>query len=264
LSVSLLAIFQKFTGIGIYEPSWMAPDHRRVTAMFSSPNAVGLFLGPIATVYAGWLMAELKNKAAALLKLFVITLALLAIWFTESTGTLLGLTAAFIFLGFFGWSKKWTTAIVLGALIACLAVPLTRHRVIETILLRDTSGQNRIFLWSTALGHLTQNPKSFLLGTGILGFAELQNNVRDPLKIEPLLYPHNIILNLWVETGILGVLAITWLIAAFYKRGFSTQRNWLTLGIMAAMVTVIIHGLIDVPYFKNDLSMLFWIIISLL
>lgn len=264
LSISLLAIFQKFTGVGIFEPSWIAPIRRRVTAMFSSPNAVGLFLGPIIALYGGWLIAEIKNKAATMAKLFVILLALIAIWFTKSDGTMLGLVAAAVFLAFFGWSKKWTTAIVLGTIILCLAIPLTRNRVIDTVLLRDASGQNRLFLWSTAKTYLRENPKNFLLGAGILGYAELQNEARDPLKLEPLLYPHNIILNFWTELGVAGVIAIAWLIISFYKKGFSLKQKWLTLGIMAAMATVVVHGVIDVPYFKNDLSVLFWIIVALL
>jgi hypothetical protein len=32
---------------------------------------------------------------------------------------------------------------------------------------------------------------------------------------------------------------------------------------MAAMVAIIIYGLVDVPYFKNDLSVLFWTILGL-
>ena len=30
-----------------------------------------------------------------------------------------------------------------------------------------------------------------------------------------------------------------------------------------ALVAVVIHGLIDVPYFKNDLSLEFWILLAL-
>ena len=30
------------------------------------------------------------------------------------------------------------------------------------------------------------------------------------------------------------------------------------------MLIILLHGLVDVPYFKNDLSALFWIILSLL
>ncbi len=33
---------------------------------------------------------------------------------------------------------------------------------------------------------------------------------------------------------------------------------------MAAMVVIVIHGLVDTPYFKNDLAILFWLIIGLL
>jgi len=29
------------------------------------------------------------------------------------------------------------------------------------------------------------------------------------------------------------------------------------------MVVVLIHGLVDVPYFKNDLAILFWIVYAL-
>ena len=30
------------------------------------------------------------------------------------------------------------------------------------------------------------------------------------------------------------------------------------------MTVLLIHGLVDVPYFKNDLAVLFWIIIGLI
>ncbi|MBU1180368.1 hypothetical protein KJ885_05475, partial [Patescibacteria group bacterium] len=32
---------------------------------------------------------------------------------------------------------------------------------------------------------------------------------------------------------------------------------------ICAMSALLIHGLVDVPYFKNDLSILFWIIFSM-
>ena len=36
-----------------------------------------------------------------------------------------------------------------------------------------------------------------------------------------------------------------------------------TLPVQAALVALIIHGLVDTPYFKNDLSVLFWVLIVL-
>ena len=35
------------------------------------------------------------------------------------------------------------------------------------------------------------------------------------------------------------------------------------LGIVLAMVAIIVHGLVDVPYFKNDLALEFWTFLGL-
>ena len=260
--ISVVAIYQKFTGWGIFEPGWTGSENRRVTSLFTSPNAVGLFLAPIMTIYLGWLISEIKNLKKSLLKIFIIILALLAITFTVSQGTWLGLLAAVIFMAFFGWNKKATSAVVVLGIVLILILPAIREKIWPIITLQDASGQNRLELWSLASDSLFQNP---IVGNGLLGFATIQNVNRDPLKIEPLLYPHNIILNFWTEIGILGTVAFAWLIAKFFRRGFKESNNkWLTLGVMAAMVTILTHGLIDVPYFKNDLAILFWIVIALI
>ncbi len=265
LSVSLLAIYQKFTAFGIFEPSWVGVEHRRVTAMFTSPNAVGLFLGPIVALYFGWIVSEFKNFKATALKMVVVALALIAICFTVSQGTWLGLVAATVFLLFFGWNKKWSGALVMLGVLTILFIPQLRERAVPLLTLQDVSGQNRLMLWSVAGEYLTGNIGNFLYGAGILGYAQIQDATRDPLIIEPLLYPHNIILNFWLEIGLLGLLAFGLVIVIFFKQGFGQLQSnkWLALGTMAAMVTMLVHGLIDVTYFKNDLAVLFWIIIAL-
>jgi len=32
---------------------------------------------------------------------------------------------------------------------------------------------------------------------------------------------------------------------------------------MCSMIVIIIHGLVDAPYFKNDLAMMFWLLVAL-
>ena len=261
--IATIAIYQKFTGWGIFEPGWTGPNNRRVTSLFTSPNAVGLFLAPVMTIYFGWLLSEIKNLKKSLIKIFVIALGLTAIVFTISQGTWLGLLVAFTFMAFFGWNKKITTTVVVLGTVLILITPVTREKIWPTVTLQDASGQNRLELWSLASDSLLQNPIS---GNGLLGFATIQNANRDPLKIEPLLYPHNIILNFWTEIGLLGLVAFSWLVVKFFRRGFKKvkENKWLILGVMAAMITVMVHGFIDVPYFKNDLAVLFWIIIALI
>ncbi|MFA6255185.1 MAG: O-antigen ligase family protein [Patescibacteria group bacterium] len=281
LVISLLAIYQKFTGFGIAEAGWVAAEHRRVTSIFTSPNAIGLYLGPILAIYFGWLLSEIKNFKATILKLLIIIPSILAVIFTVSQGTWLGLAAAIVFLAFFGWNKpahqnfwcagkKWTTLIVLVLIITCLVIPITQHQVLDLITLQDTSGQNRLILLQMSWQHLLTNPLNFIFGAGINGFAQIQDQLRDPLKMEALLYPHNILLNFWLEIGLLGLIAFVWIIIKFFKTGFRSSglgargSGLLILGVLAAMITILVHGLIDVPYFKNDLAVLFWVIIGLL
>ena len=45
----------------------------------------------------------------------------------------------------------------------------------------------------------------------------------------------------------------------FFKGNGSKVLSFTLVAILAQMI---IHGLVDVPYFKNDLSMLFWIIMA--
>jgi O-antigen ligase len=81
--------------------------------------------------------------------------------------------------------------------------------------------------------------------------------------------PHNIVLNFWSETGLLGLAAFTWiLVMAFvvsWRGGRRPDEGWrpLHLGVFLAMVAVVVHGLVDVPYFKNDLALEFWALLGI-
>jgi hypothetical protein len=37
----------------------------------------------------------------------------------------------------------------------------------------------------------------------------------------------------------------------------------LQLGILLMVVGIVVHGLVDVPYWKNDLSLEFWVLLGL-
>ena len=62
LAVSALAIYQKITGQLIENPVWAAENTRRVVSFFGYPNAVGLYLGPIVLVMAGWLASVIARS----------------------------------------------------------------------------------------------------------------------------------------------------------------------------------------------------------
>ncbi|MCK5212148.1 O-antigen ligase family protein [Candidatus Parcubacteria bacterium] len=100
--------------------------------------------------------------------------------------------------------------------------------------------------------------------------------------VEIYMYPHNLILNFWTELGMLGMILFIWIIGKFFYLGFvncklkiactrlagenfGDKRNgYLILGLMCSMVVIVIHGTVDVPYFKNDLAIIFWVLISMI
>lgn len=276
LPLAILAIFQKFTGFGIALAMWETEESRRVTAIFTSPNAVGLYLGPITALYLSWMTSKnklrIKNKenvkknfSSIILQALLLILMILAIIFTVSQGTWLGIAAAFFYVGFTQINKKWMLPIVIIAFLIIFLTPQIRHKLLPVVTFSDRSGQNRIDLWKGSAKYLLSSPQNFLLGAGFFGFPNIHEQFRDPKKVEPLIYPHNIILNFWMETGLLGVIAFFWLCFDTFKKRAENDRSRsiYRLAAQAAIITIVAHGLVDVPYFKNDLSFLFWTILSL-
>ena len=102
-----------------------------------------------------------------------------------------------------------------------------------------------------------------VVGGGLAGFKQSVAPYRNGIYTEDLIYPHNIVLNFWTETGLLGLAAFAWLFVQVVRTAWSGWRDgsppWcsLQLGILLALVGILVHGLVDVPYLKNDLSLEF-------
>ena len=66
----------------------------------------------------------------------------------------------------------------------------------------------------------------------------------------------------------MGVVAFAWLFIKYIwinvKNFFKGQGSKiLSFTYVAILAQMIIHGLVDVPYFKNDLALVFWVILAL-
>ena len=62
-------------------------------------------------------------------------------------------------------------------------------------------------------------------------------------------HAHNFLLQVWLEQGLPGFVAIVWLIAAFYICLWRSRRTltWLGWGAIAAASVVFLHGLVEQP-----------------
>lgn len=270
VSISLYAVVQKFTGWGIATPVWTNESTRRVTAFFSSPNAVGLYLAPVLMLMIALITSRLQQyenveKKMRLLRpatvgLLAMTLiTILAILFTKSQGTWIGVGAGVLVFIFFMSYKKLATAIAVAGIIFSLVVPSMR----QAVLFKDQANQNRLRLWGYSWTFLEASPQNFILGTGVRQFfRKVQKPYYDKHVMERLIYPHNIFLNFWTEIGLSGMLAVGAMLGyvLYVANKIRLQDKVIGAGLMAMLSTLVVHGLVDVPYFKNDLAFLFWIL----
>ena len=301
LLLSLFAIFQQLTGSFIANPFWAALETRRVTSVFPYPNALGLFLAPIFFLSAALLYFYPKhsNLITAAKKIFIIVSLLssiLAIFFARSEGALIGIIVALFIIAILANKKSRRLALglaALGIIFLITYAPAWKY-VQQKATLMDLSGQIRRQQWLETINMLKEG--RIISGAGLSKYQEkvipfhqegifvknddpefqrhvvwneeYRKKVGQPVEI--YLYPHNIFLNFWTETGLFGALLFTWLIARYLFEAIKLLKNtqdryrYLILGLIGAMSTIIIHGLVDVPYFKNDLAILFWFLIALL
>lgn len=304
LAISLFAIYQKITGAFISNEFWAAADTRRIVSFFEYPNAVGLYLAPLVMILGGWLLSIFTNNKSSIWKKIIIgttiTVSIMAIYFAKSEGALIGLTAGLIVFGLATNRRLRIITIILGMLITLSLATYTpaREKIIEKLTLQDLSGQIRLQQWRETV-KILQGSK-IITGTGLANYqnavapyhqegiffnrdkidnfhavtwasSTLQKKYWQPVEI--YLYPHNIFLNFWTEIGLFGALLFVWIIikaiimSARSTNKHQTSRNsikYINLGFIGALIVISVHGLVDVPYFKNDLSVMFFVIIALI
>lgn len=263
LSISILAIIQKFTGWAIATPEWTNLATRRVTSFFSSPNAVGLYLAPIIILMITFLYSQPdKYKITKYACLLSLVISLLALLFTKSEGAWIGLAVGLVILLFlFGYRKIATLLAVIGIVFVILTPSLR-----QAISFQDRASHNRLLLWSYSWDYLVKSPTNFVFGSGLRQFYDkIQKPVHDWSKIERHIYPHNILLNFWIEIGLFGMLSFAGIIGYLVYLAGRIRKEQIIFGsgLIAMLIVFLAHGLVDVPYFKNDLVFLFWIMVAL-
>lgn len=267
MAVGILAIIQRYTGWAV-PPPFNAVDELRSTAFYGFPNAVGLFLAPMVPLFAGMLVTD--GRTSRVREWFwasSIVISLFAIVSAKSEGALVGLAAGLFVFGFMFRRTRIATVLVASiTAILLLIVPMTRPVIFEKVTLEDWSGRVRKEMWQETSAMLADRP---IFGAGLSGYPVTFAPYHDAGHIEIFQYPHNIVLNFWSELGIFGVLVFIGIIVQFFRKAYRAGCNFVKedpwfIALSTSMIVILVHGLVDVPYLKNDLSFQFWLIIALL
>ena len=276
LAIGVFAIIQKLTGALIPNPFWAAEATRRVTTFFGYPNANALFLVPIILLTVGNLISDFLIKVFSfkflVLSFLIIVLGTLTIIWTQSAGGLIAVIAGIIALALM-YKKIRLSVLLLILILTTMAVfsPMVKSEISKTLVqissthlpLNASDFQIRAQQWRETLAMLADTP---IFGAGLAGYQTLVAPYHQNPHVEIYLYPHNFFLNFWTETGLLGLISIIWILIVFFALIYKAQKKqptiW-TLITASAMMALLVQGKVDEPYFKNDLAILFWIIVGI-
>ncbi len=297
LATSLLSIYQHFTGFLVPHAFWANQNTYRVTGWYGFPNAVGLFLAPLVPLAVYLVkenfgvvkvrMKELKITEffnSSILQFFICLLflpsSLLAILFAKSTGGLIGVLAGIGILLLFYKKTRLSVCLVSLVGIASLVSLSPTNPVKQELLAQDRSGQIRIAIWKETTELLKDHP---IAGAGLASYSDKIEPYHKTVNgegIEIFHHAHNIFLTMWVNLGLTGFLGFMVILIWYYHTGQREIRNLkletsdtvpisnfqfpISAYLIASMTSLLVTGLVDSPYIKNDLSIFFWLLIALM
>lgn len=283
LLISGWVMGQKIVGQGMTSLEvWQYPlvPTIRPTGPFPHSNFVGLLLGPLIILLLGWFISLLKNKKSlsAIYFLMVSIVSFLAIIFAKNEGAIIGVLVGLAFF-FIIYLKKKPRLVFIAILLLIFCYLLFfspwRQMIWQKISFQDLSLKLRLNIWQGTWQMIKTHP---FFGVGLRGYQQLISEYQQPFflpGVEGVVsnefhpYPHNLFLAIWAELGILGLISFLIIIFNFFKSGFNKlakkNKNDLIFIIcfMTSLVVILVHGLVDTPYFKNDLAVLFWLVIGL-
>ncbi len=277
LLVAIYGVIQNFTGVSSTE-SWideeMFTDIKvRVYSFFNNPNVLGEFLVLTIPVMVALVWNKVREEHRTLFGISLIIMAACMI-FTWSRGAWLGmLIAVAIFLAIS--DKRWVFVGILAVILVPVALYLSGNSaIVERVLsignTADTSTAYRVSIWRASIKLLGD---FWLPGIGVGSDAyKAVYPVYALTGADFALHSHNLYLQFWVETGVIGIVSLLSLALAFLKNTFSASivKNIkrcdvakLTVALGAGFVGFMVQGLTDYVWYNYKILMIFWIIIAL-
>lgn len=233
------------------------------------PNTAGYLLAMslplgmfVATASTGWWRGLSVVSCAS--QMFALVL-------TFSRGAWLGWTAAMLYLAVALRRWKYLTALMIVATSGILVSPSLQDRLASVTRPRDDLAiRERLQRFTSAFQLGMDHP---ILGVGY-GRGRLKEALRPYLKgtileDSPVLHTHNVYVELFAETGLVGLLAYLWLLGhtllrlrrAARRREGSERR--LGFALSASWIAAIVTGLGDIPFYHHETRIFFFTLLAL-
>lgn len=256
LSISVIGISYFILGNLTYD--------ERLSAVYLSPNHLAMIISP-GLLIGFWNIVIAKK--INLTKIILILPILSSLFLTRSYGAWIAIILSLTIILFFTHRK-----IILYFLLICFMFFIFEYDSDKLNQIFNLDGNSslssRIAIWNSSVKILSDN---WLWGIGPGNFQEKYLDYQKYFPPYPqwaVPQPHNVFLAFWLQAGFLGLIGFSYLIISWFIKTIKTlisskdfyQRNILLI-LVTIIFSVLIHGLIDTPYWKNDLALIFWSIV---
>ncbi len=236
----------------------------RATGPYLHPNNLALYLDRIFVLFAGLLLS--RSVAASPGRLLIIGSIGAGLLATFSRGMVPAVAAGLFLIGWIIENRK-----VFAAALVCLVAGAGLFAVAASDRLAGDSLESflgeRPHVWRASISMIFDYPAS---GIGLDQFL----SHHAPRYIEPaawseryISHPHNIVLDSWLSLGAPGLILFTGGVLAIILKAWSFDRGRsdespVQVAALGALVTGLVHGMVDNVYFLPDLAALTWILIA--
>jgi len=268
--VGLYGLYQYKAGIELKEV-WIDQEQNpdiqmRIISTFDNPNILAEYL--ILTIPITFALLYNSNSLLKkLFSLFGIAVQGMCILLTYSRGGWLGLFLAMLIFAFFV-DRKLLFLYVMGGIGLIIVNPKSIITRLSTIVsLEDSSNAYRIPLWKASI-HMIRDFWLNGIGLGIDAFRAIYPQYM--MQGIVAAHSHNVFLQLFVEAGIFGLVGFVVFVfnslrmnfIAFVK-GVDIKIKRISISVVASILGLLLHGLVDYVFFSNRIIMMFWVLISI-
>ena len=288
--VGLIGLVYKISGIVTYD--------NRLTAFYLSPNYLSMYLSPgiffgcyflikyfqllnfgkqarnilfYRLVPTGTEGYKIKYFLPVFSHIVLLTFIFVPLYYTYSYGAWLAVFISLLATAAFVANKK--RLLITGAfgmiilIIFIFQINTPKFSALMQFSERS-SFASRAMIWDASLLMIKQRP---LAGIGPGNFQATYLSLQNyfpPYLQWAVPEPHNLFLAFWTQAGMLGLVGFLLLLFFIFDTLWDILKNKKNAALAAPLlgyfVYIVLHGLVDTLYWKNDLAFLFWVSVFLL
>ena len=240
-------------------------------------NYIAMYLVPI------FVLSLSRRNIPVELRWFVVSVLLIGIVSTQSYAGIFALLGVFVI-----WiltriliSHKNKQELITAPVLRKYLIPVSMALIIGVSLfgfwqfntpkfqsLLDMNNRNsittRIQIWDTAITMIRENP---ILGIGLADFQRVYSETIPEKYFPPYEWlvpePHNLYFAFWLHLGLAGIIWLIYVLRYTILKLIKAVKSnqWEAYWLSLSLLSIYIYGILDTPFWKNDLALVFIVIL---